>query len=154
MNKTPPTDSDQLRLLVAKLKKNPDFFAWVLSSYQQKEHIDDEHLIVHLKTTPEMLVRLALCKRPNPSSSDFAAQIRQISTYTNIDPSTLANIIRQVEALEFLSKIPNKGSTQMIGRLATGLLVAARDKLDVEEDESTDSSEESDNGKGGSDVAG
>ena len=154
MIKTPPAYLDQLRLLVAKLKENPDFLAWVLSTYQKREHIDDERLIAHLKTTPEMLVRLALCKRPNPNSSAFASQIRKISTYTNTDPSDLANIIRQVDALEFLSKIPNRESTQRIGRLATGLLTAARDKLDVEEDEPKDSSNESDGSKGGNDVAG
>lgn len=154
MSKTPPPNTDQLRLLAAKLKENHDFLAWVLSIYQQKEHIDDEWLIAYLKTTPEMLVRLALCKRPDPNSSAFASQIREISTYTNIIPSDLANIIRQVDALEFLSKIPNRESHQTIGRLATGLLAAARDKLDVEEDEPKDSSNESDGSKGGNDVAG
>jgi hypothetical protein len=41
-----------------------------------------------------------------------------------------------------------------MGRLATGLLAAARDKLDIEEDELKDPSNESDGSKGGSDVAG
>lgn len=154
MNKTPPTNTDQLRLLAAKLKENQNFLAWVLSTYQQKEHIDDERLIAHLKTTPDMLVRLALCKCPNPNSSTFASQIREISTYTNTEPFDLANIIRQVDALEILSKIPHKESSQTIGRLAPGLLAAARDKLDVEEDEPKDSSKESDGSKGGNDVAG
>jgi len=154
MNKTPPIYIDQLRLLVAKLKENHDFLAWVLSTYQQEEHINDERLIGQLKTTPEMLVRLALCKCPNPNSPAFAPQIREISTYTNTDPIDLANIIRQVDALENLSKIPNKESTETIGRLAPGLLAAARDKLDVEVDETKNSSKESDGSKGSNDVAG
>lgn len=149
MNKTPHINTDQLRLLATRLKENHDFLAWTLSTYQQKEHIDDERLIAHLKTTPEMLVRLALCKCPNPNSSAFASQIREISAYTNIDPIDLAYIIRQVDSLEILSKIPNKESPQAVGRLASGLLAAARDKLDVEEDEPKDSSNESDGSNGG-----
>ena len=154
MNKTPPTNTDQLRLLAAKLKENHDFLAWVLSTYQQKENMDDERLIAHLKTTPEMLVRLALCKCPNSNSPAFASQIREISTYTNTDPIDLANIVRQVDVLEILSKTKNKESFQTIGRLAPGLLAAARDKLDVDENEPKDSSKESDSSKGGNNVAG
>ena len=156
MNKTPPIYTDQLKLLALKLKENHDFLAWVLSTYQQKEHIDEERLVAQLKTTPEMLVRLALCKRPNPNSSTFASQIREISTYTNTDPIDLANIIRQVDALEIFSKIQNnkKESTETIGRLVPGLLAAARDKLDGEEDENKNYRKESDDSTGGKDVAG
>lgn len=154
MNKTPHTNIDQLKLLVAKLKENHDFLAWVFSTYQRKEHMDDEQLISLFKTTPEMFVRLALCKCPNPDSSAFASQIREISTFTNIDPSVLASIIRQVDTLELFSKIPNRESTQAIGRLATGLLAAARDNLEGEENEPKDSSKGSDSVKGGNDEDG
>lgn len=156
MNKTPPTNTDQLRLLASKLQDNHEFIAWVLATYQQKEHIDDNHLIAQLKTTPEMIVRLALCKCPNPNSATFPSQIREIATYTNIDPSDLANIIRQVDTLATFSKILNKDKepTQATSRFAPGLLAAARDKTEDEENEAQKNRSESDDVTGGNDVAG
>lgn len=156
MNKTPPTYTDQLRNLASRLKENRDFFAWALSIYQQKEHIDNERLIAELKTTPEMFVRLALCKCPNRNSSTFVSQIREISTYTNTDPIDLAYIIRYVDALETLSKIPakNKESIEMIGRFTSGLLAAARDRSDVDENDTTESNKGSDSNTRGNNVVG
>jgi hypothetical protein len=156
MNETPIPGTNQLKLLAAKLKDNHGFMAWILSTYQQKEYIDDDHLMAQLKTNPEMFVRLALCKCPDSNSSIFASQVREIATYTNIDPEILANVIRQVESLDIFLRLPNRGeqSTKVARNIPSGFLAAARDKTDGEETETGKSDSELNNETGGDDVAG
>ncbi|MBE3116810.1 hypothetical protein IMZ68_06350, partial [Candidatus Bathyarchaeota archaeon] len=109
-----------------------------------------------LNTTPEMFVRLALCKCPNSNSETFASQVREIATYTNIDPVILANVIRQVNSLDALSKLPQRGEglNENVRKLVPGLLAAARDKIENEEVENGKTNNESKDVTGGDDVAG
>ncbi len=155
MNNTPLPITNELQNLVAKLQKNHDFMAWLLSTYKRKERIDDDQLIAQLKTTPEMFVRLALCKCPNPESVAFSSQIREIATYTHIDPAILANVIRQVDTLNILSEIPRKTKELNEGAriITSGLLAAARDKAENEEDGNVKTNDESKDKTGGDDVA-
>ena len=156
MNETPLPNTNQLRLLAAKLQENHEFMAWILVAYQRKEHIDNDHIIAQLKITPEMFVRLALCKCPNPNSVTFASQVREIAAYTNIDPVSVANIIRQVDSLDILSKLPRKGEAvnESTRTFASGLLTAARDKTDNEETEHGKTDNESNDATGGNNVVG
>jgi hypothetical protein len=156
MNKTPIPGANQLKLLAEKLKDNHGFMAWILSTYQQKEHIDDNHLMAQLKTTPEMFVRLALCKCPNSNSENFASQVREIATYTRIDPVILANVIRQVESLGILSKLPHRAeqTDKKTRNIPSGFLAAARDKTDDEEAEAGKTDNGLNNETGGNNVAG
>ena len=92
--------------LARRLKDNPNFMGYVLAVYQAQERMDDSALAEHLDTTLDMLSRLALCKRPETISVEFADQVRQIATYINADPVMLANVVRQVDSLEELAKRP------------------------------------------------
>lgn len=152
MSDTPLPHSNQLRDLAAKLHENREFMAWILAAFKRKEHIDDDHLIAQLKISPEMFVRLALCKSPNPDSEAFVSQVREIAAYTHIDPAVLANVIRQVETLDILSKLPRKDEelNESRKKITGGLLAAARDKGENEEEKTND---ESKNVVGGDDVA-
>lgn len=125
--------------LASRLQNDPAFMAHVLAAYQKQERLSDEALAAQLKSTPAMVVRLALCKRPEASSPKFADQVRQIATYTGLDAAQLAPIIRQVDSLARLSDQPNATQSEATGakveRLYRGLLAAARDRTEAAEDD-------------------
>jgi len=126
----------QLSGLVRRLRDNPDFMAFVLAAYQRQERLSDDALAKYLNTTPAMLPRLALCKRPASNSPQFADQVRQIAAYTDIDAAKLANMVRQVDTLEKLAEQPEvleseKAGAQQI-ELRPGLLAATRDRYERE----------------------
>jgi hypothetical protein len=156
MIETPLQNINQLKRLAAKLQENQEFMAWILAKYQRKEHLDYEQIVSHFNTTPEMFVRLALCKNPNTNSANFAIQVREIATYTNIDPEILANVIRQVDSMDSLLKYPgnNLKTERSARRLVPGILAAARDRTENEETDSDKTNSLSiDDTKGGNDVA-
>lgn len=138
--------SRQMSSLARRLRDNPNFMARVLAGYQEQERLGDDALAEHLHTTPTALARLALCKRPDSSSPQFADQVRQIATYTNIDAAQLANMVRQVDSLEKLSELPRiyapEEADALQGGLQPGLLAVARDRSESAEDRSSPSDEE------------
>jgi hypothetical protein len=124
----------QLKLMMTKLQDDPRTMAWIISMYQKQERLSWEKISDILRTTEDALVRLALCKRPNPNSSDFSQQVAQLAQYANIDLALLTNMIRQVESVTVLSRKDDTGG--VIGQTSARLgFSAARDKS---EDASTD----------------
>jgi hypothetical protein len=133
----------QMQKMANKLQDNPLYMAWVVSLFQKQEHITDYQLIELIKTDEESIAKLSLCKRPNSDSAEFAKQIKQISEYTNIDITFLANMIRQVESVESISKKlrePNKRSeeTWQLGLAAARDRTADSDKGDSEDRDEDD----------------
>jgi hypothetical protein len=110
--------------LVKRLGRNPKFMAYVLFQYQDQEGISDENLPAVLGTLPELVSRLALCRKPDADKTSFAERVREIADYTLVDESLLANIIRQVGSIEALSKSPEHR-----------FLAAARDHGDIASEE-------------------
>jgi hypothetical protein len=110
---------DALVRLAARLRKDRQFMAYVLDAYQKQENISDEELANELDTIPPMVLRLALCKRPDGNSPDFSERVRRLAAQTLSDEVKLAEILRQVGALEELS-----------ASRAAGLLAAARDRTE------------------------
>lgn len=143
-------EADSIKLLVAlsrRLKGDPKFMAHVLSVYSEQEGFSEDDLVRELESAPEMVVRLALCKRPDADSLDFADQVEQLSDYTLIDETLLTRIIRQVDSLSALSEYPgaNLGEpgAEAVVNLGRGLLAAARDREDgAEIDQQADGKEE------------
>jgi hypothetical protein len=91
-------EQDQIRLLAAmarRLRDDPRFMAHALAAYQEQKGLDDESLSRDLDALPEMLVRLALCERPEPDAPDFAERARALADYTLIDEARLVAVIRQ-----------------------------------------------------------
>lgn len=134
-----PNVFKQLAGLASRLQNDPAFMASILAAYQKQERLSDETLAAQLKSTPEMMVRLALCKRPESTSSRFADQVRQIAAYTNLDAAQLAQIIRQVDSLAKLSERPKAPQSEATSaktvRFYPGLLAAARDRTEADEDD-------------------
>jgi hypothetical protein len=137
---TSPNGFKQLAGLAKRLRHDSAFMASVLATYQKQERLSDEALAAQLKSTPEMMVRLALCKRPEATSSRFADQVCQIAAYTNLDAAQLAHIIRQVDSLARLSEQPRAPQSEATRaktvRFYPGLLAAARDRTEADEDDS------------------
>jgi hypothetical protein len=117
---TNPNPISAINELVKQLKGNPDFLGYVLARYQEQEGISDENLPAALGTLPELVSRLALCRKPDADAASFATSIREIADYTLVDESLLSDIIRQVSSLEALSKSSRHE-----------FLAAARDREDV-----------------------
>jgi hypothetical protein len=90
---------EMFKPLAQKLASNPDFMAFVLAIYQKQEGLDEEGFANRLGTLPEMIVRLALCKRPYANSRDFDDRISELSDFTLIDEATLAEVLYRVDAL-------------------------------------------------------
>lgn len=136
----PPPANKQLAKLAHRLRDNPTFMASILATYQQQERLSDDALAAQLQTTPEMVVRLALCKRPDASSPQFADQVRQIATYTNGDAGQLAHLVRRVDSLLKLAQKPKPSQSEEITaqrkQLYHGLMAAARDRIETNEDDS------------------
>lgn len=134
-----PDALKQLAGLARRLQNDPAFMASILATYQRQERLSDEALAAQLQTTPEMVVRLALCKRPDARSPQFADQARQIATYTNIDAGQLAQIVRRVDSLMKLAQKPKASQSEEAApqrkQLYHGLMTAARDRTESNEDD-------------------
>jgi hypothetical protein len=129
-----PEKTQQLRRLAFRLRSNSDFMASALAVYKEQEKLDDFHLARRLRMEEDRLPFLALCKRPNSESEHFAAQVRQVSQYTGADPTVLAQLVRQVEAVAGLSSLPaNTASAASSAHSASPFLAAARDRDQVAE---------------------
>jgi hypothetical protein len=131
--------------LAHRLEDNPDFMAYVLTAYQAQERLDDSALAEHLGTTLDMLSRLALCRRPEAEAAGFADQVRQIAAYIDADPVALASVVRQVDSLQALAKRPatldSEAPSVLQLRSRAGLLAAARDRSETEDEQPSPSEE-------------
>ena len=136
-----------LAQLAHRLRNDPIYMSYVLSVYQKQENLMDEELAQELGTLPALVSRLAVCKRPDSSSAQFAEQVRELADYTLIDEAQLAGILRQVEAIEKLAGRPAALSTTELERQSglspPGLLAAARDRDEQGDDETPQQDEES-----------
>ncbi len=136
-----PEVSGQLANFALRLEGDRDFMASALAAYREREKLNDQALAKQLGATDVTLLRLALCKRPDSASPQFAAQVREIAEYVGVDAPQLSNLLRQVEILEQLAKQPGTGKAKETEAQQTsfrsGLLAAARDR--EEKDEDTDS---------------
>jgi hypothetical protein len=90
---------EMFKPLAQKLASNPDFMAHVLAVYQKQEGLDEDGVAYRLGTLPEMMVRLALCKRPIANSRDFDDRLSELSDFTLIDEAILAEVLQRVDAL-------------------------------------------------------
>ena len=115
-----------LRRAAATAAVRPAFLGWALARFRQAEGLDDAGLTRWLGTDLGSLEWLGLCRRPRPDR--FAADIAALSTRYGVDPSRLAAVIRQVDALSALAHAPAHED---------GVLAAARDR----EDDGTDPDE-------------
>jgi hypothetical protein len=158
MNDIQPRTLKQLQLLADGLKENPDYMAWVFANFQKIEKLSDAKLMQALGTSQAGYARISLCKRPLADSQDFASQMKQIADYSNTDPSLLANIIRQVDAVQALRSKPDDlaeaEDKSVPEHLQGAVLAAARDRMDLDQgpESETDQQDDQEGTEGGNDL--
>ena len=76
------TTPNPLSALALKLRRDPRYMAYALAAYQQQENLSDKELAETLSILPELIVRLALCRRPAASAPQFAEQVRELADFT------------------------------------------------------------------------
>jgi hypothetical protein len=129
-----PKVNSTLQLLAQKLRDDPDFMAFVLDQFCSQEGISVLELSEALGIMPEMVTRLALCRKPDPDKVDFAKGVREIADYTLADEAVLANVIRRVSSVHSLGSAKEEA-----------FLAAARDRgLGKKEPEAQQEKEEKD----------
>ncbi len=132
------TNQPPLTGLAQRLQTDPRFMAYALAAYQRQEGMADEELAPALGMLPELVMRLALCRRPDPHSPQFAEQVREIADYALADEGRLANLLRQISSLEKLAQrqpTPATANEEDAAPLTAGFLAAARDRNETEEDQ-------------------
>ena len=91
-----PLEHQHLAFLAYQLEDDKRFMAYALRLYRDREQLTAQDISDELHTTPEMLVRLALCKRPNKRSPQFTEQLQQLSVYTGIDIERLKSLFQRL----------------------------------------------------------
>lgn len=130
------TNKHEQRLAYAaqKVAKRESYLAYYLAQYQQQEGLTETDLQAFVGCTGEAYYRLALCQVPDLQANDFRQRIERIASFTGASALKLAQVIRQVAAVQLLQKAPE--STRL-GRSANAMLLAARDR-DEEKDKADD----------------
>lgn len=114
---------DALRDAAARAKNDPFYLSGLLEAYRQMENLSQEELARQLGCLPDMLPRLALCRRPDQAR--FRDDIRTIASRFAIRPDRLANLVRAAEAYQ--------ASQSRHKDISVGELLAARDRNEVAE---------------------
>ena len=105
-----------LKSAITRVENDHEFMAHTLKKYRELEKISELELIETLNCSKEDYYKLALCKVPDISESDFKSRLANISEYVNIDTGKLIKVIKHVQMV--LQFTLNTGS----------ILMAARDK--------------------------
>ena len=147
MSDLSPKTLEQLKSLVKRFDKDRRYMAWALANYQTQEKLPDIKLAEKFRTTPEMLIRLALCRYPDSQSSSFVHHVKQIAAYTEIELTLLVNFVRQVESLEALNNRPSRESGENQALESPEVFAAARDNDETPNDsaDQLEGSEQDDN---------
>lgn len=126
--------SRALRQAAELAAENPFFLASALEAYRSFNGLDDAALAAHLGCSLQDLPRLAFCRRPGLEPTAFRKEVEQIAAYASVKAERLALLLREVETLEALQMAERSGATAS-GR---GLLMAARERADEDEDTAKD----------------
>lgn len=105
-----------LKSAITRVENDQEFMAYTLKKYCEFEKISEVELMSTLECSVDNYYKLALCKVPDISESDFRPRLAIISEYVNIDTSKLIKVIKHVHMV--LQFTLNTGS----------VLMAARDK--------------------------
>lgn len=106
--------------------KDPYYLGGILETYQRREGLNLEDLARYLGCVPDLLPRLALCRRPDASALRFRAEVETIAERFGLKAENLAQVVRAADAFRQLS--PGMGA------FVPGQLMAARDRESPQEE--------------------
>jgi hypothetical protein len=124
--------SSGLREFANRVASDPTYIASVIRRYCELELLTEAQLATRLGITLDLLNRLKLCKVPDPSADSFADRIRAISDFTLADETTLANVIRHLQAVDALASTSCEWA----------LPAAARDRAEPKESQGEENEKE------------
>jgi hypothetical protein len=109
-----------LQTFADRLSSDPTYLAFVVRHYCGIERVNKVDVAQLLGINDRMLLRLELCKTPDPEADDFAERVCAIADFTLSDDAALADIIRRSFTVGHLQT----------ARPAISLPAAARDRSD------------------------
>ena len=125
-------DTDKVLVQLARsLRHDPRFMSHALATHFRQDELDVVPLVEELGISHDLLIRLALCRRPDSTSEEFANQVREIADYTLTDEVQLASLLRQVDALEKFAQLEGSSPDVAFETRSLpimGVLAAARDR--------------------------
>lgn len=108
----------------------PHMFAGIIASYLELNGLTEEELCSQLGCDGPTLDLLRLCSRPDPEPYAFSVDIERIAKKFGLDASSLAAIVREVDATDAFrasSQAQEDGQTPFLST-SGGMLKAARDR--------------------------
>ena len=118
-------EPDILRWAAKRAAEQPSLLGYELREYRALNNATDSDLADALGCSQESLVCLALCRRPNPSTPSFRADVEQIALHCGVNAQKLAGLLREVDSLRAIRQTP---FPPPLAASQSGLLVAARDR--------------------------
>lgn len=134
----------RLAFAARKAAAREEYLAYYLTQYQQQEVSTKEELMDFVGCLGEAYYRLALCQVPDLQATDFSQRIERIASYVGASAPNLAQVIRQVAAIQSLGEtlgtkqqdhsLINRIATSL-GTSATNLVRAIRQMMDIQASE-------------------
>jgi hypothetical protein len=115
--------TELLRHAAQRASRHPFFMAANLEDFRIRHGMEEANVARFLDCAPELLAKLALCRRPDPGSPQFRSDVRRIAEALGLNSQRLVQLIREAEALKALGE-----SSQFTEQEnSPGILMAARD---------------------------
>ncbi len=119
------SDRDILKWAAMRSAEQPVMLGFDLNEYRNMHEVSEDDLASLLRCSRDALVCVAFCRRPDPNTPTFRAEVEQIASHCGADSQTLAKILREVDTLRTMRDLP----TPVLGQTAqSGLMAAARDR--------------------------
>lgn len=110
------SDTTNLRVVVTRLERDPDFMAWALSVYRNGSRLSDLELARELVCDEGALVKLALCRMPHMSedAQKIQSDVVAIAKYAGCSWQELLRVIRTSMSLSTLQKFSQSGDDTLL----------------------------------------
>ncbi len=113
--------SDTLRHAARRASRHRFFLAADLEEFRAHRGMEEVELATFLGCGPELLPKVALCRRPDPTSPRFRLDLHRVAQAFSLAPDRLVSVIREVDALRALKEASQAATASQ------GLLLAARE---------------------------
>ena len=117
--------SDILRWAARRAADEDFLLGYDLREYRELHEATEDVVASVLDCSPDALVCLSLCRRPDPTAQSFRADVEQIAAHCRVNAQKLAALLREVDSLRTFSQAPLPPPAAFA---RPGLLAAARDR--------------------------
>ena len=119
------SERDILQWAAKRAAEEPQLLGYELREYREVNAATEDDLAIALECPRDALVCLALCRRPNPNTPSFRADVDQIALHCGVNAQKLAVLLREVDSLRTIRQVP---VPPHLAAGQSGLLAAARDR--------------------------